>query len=204
MTSDSTLIFEGTRWQKARAVPAGSMLFEVTATGRGRKWSTNTTLGFWRTFSETPLDDGEAIAAFVQRYGDPHGMLDAGEPMHTGHWKNLSALLGVAARAWEPEDKHGVSHFSSDPQRNQLAQWHLRDEQAPLLKDAQPIFDPSGGTNVVLRASRLASFMALSAASAIERRIPMRRCQHCGHWLEMDRRDKRFCSSSCRSFHSQQ
>jgi hypothetical protein len=166
--------------------------------------STDTTLGFWRSFSEIPLDNGGAIAAFVQRYGDPHGMLDAGEPMHTGHWKNLSALLGVAARSWEPADKHGVSHFTSDLQRIHSAEWFLRDNPAPLLKDTEPMFDPRGGVRIVLRANKLASFMALSAASAVERRVPMRRCQHCGHWLEMDRRDRRFCSSSCRSFHSQQ
>ena len=77
MASDNTLIFEGTRWQTARAVRAGSTLFEITATGRGRKWSTDTTLGFWRTFSELPLNDGEAIAGFVQRYGDPWDQLDA-------------------------------------------------------------------------------------------------------------------------------
>ena len=32
----------------------------------------------------------------------------------------------------------------------------------------------------------------------------LRRCDHCRSWFEANRKDARFCSGSCRSFHSQQ
>ena len=76
MTTDNTLIFVGTRWQTARVVHvgsslvagtgpgrvirAGSTLVEIAASGHGRKWETSTTLGFWRDFTELPLDDVDA------------------------------------------------------------------------------------------------------------------------------------------------
>ena len=42
--------------------------------------------------------------------------------MHTGHWKNLKALLGTAAGAWEPAGQDGVSQVAADPQRLKLAE----------------------------------------------------------------------------------
>ena len=204
MAASNTLIFSGTRWQTARVVRAGSTLVEVAASGHGREWKTDTTLGFWRDFYDLPLADVDAITAFVRRYGDPYGALDRGEVMHTGHWNNLQALLGTAASAWEPADPDGVSQVAADPKRLKLAEWFLRDNPMPVLKEAEPALDPHGGPRVVLRAKSLAAFMCLSALSAIERRVPMRRCEHCGSWLELNRKDSRFCSGTCRSLHSQQ
>ena len=204
MAASNTLIFSGTRWQTAQVVRAGPALFEVTASGHGRKWETDTTLGFWRDFYDLPLDDVDAITAFVRRYGDPYGGLDRGEVMHTGLWKNLKALLGTAASAWEPADRDGVSQVAADPKRLKLAEAFLRDNPTPVLRDTEPALDPHGGPRTVLRAKSLATFMCLSALSAIERRVPMRRCEHCGSWLELNRKDSRFCSGTCRSLHSQQ
>ena len=140
--------------------------------------------------------------AFVRRYGDPDGALDRGEAMHTGDWKNLKALLGTAASAWEPAGADGVSRVAADPKRLKLAEWFLRDDPMPVLKDTETAFDPHGPRTVV-RAKSLAMFMCLSALSAIDRRVPMRRCEHCGSWLELTRKDSRFCSGTCRSLHSQ-
>ena len=115
MAADNTLIFEGTRWQTARAVPAGSTLFEITATGRGRKWATDTPLGFWRTFAEIPLNDGDAVAGFVQRYGDPWGELDARKPVHTARWGDLASALAAVADAWavDPRRPNGPWSLSA-------------------------------------------------------------------------------------------
>lgn len=203
MTADHRVIFSGKRWQTARCRHVGTTgLFELATTGHGREWECPSAEGFWRSFANLNLSDGSAIETFVQQRGDPYGELP--NPTHTGHWKNLQALLGTAARAWEPEDRHGVSRITTDRKRLRLAEHFLRDNPVPLLREVEPVLDPRGGPRVILRASSLASFMTLSAASAIERRIPMRRCLHCDSWLEINRRDARFCSSSCRAFHSLQ
>jgi len=207
MAADNTLIFEGTRWQTARAVPAGSTLFEITATGRGRKWATDTPLGFWRTFAEIPLNDGDAVAGFVQRYGDPWGQLDARKPVHTARWGDLASALAVVADAWAVTlDDQTALGRSEDPESYQRAVQAFRDDLWPQIRGDLRVELGSliGGAVVVPVVGTLAAFMALSAASALRRNVPMRRCEHCSHWLEMDRRDQRFCSSSCRSFNSQQ
>jgi hypothetical protein len=204
MTTSHALVFSGTRWKTARLVSAGSTVFEVAASGHGRKWQTNIALGFWRDFPSLPLANADAVVAFVKRYGDPFGYLDRGEVMHTGHWKNLQALLGTAANAWKAPGPDGVSRISADPRRRQLAEWFLRDDPMPLVKEVEPMFDPNGAPRVVLRAKSLATFMCLSALASVDRHVPMRRCAHCGSWFEVTRVDARFCSSSCRSFHSQQ
>jgi len=186
-----------------RVVRAGSTLVEVAASGHGRKWTTNIALAFWRDFTDLPLDDVDAIAGFVRRRGDPYGALDRGEVMHTGHWKNLQALLGTAVSAWEPAGRDGVSRVAADTKRLKLAEWFLSDDPAPILKDTETVLDPHSEPRVVLRAKSLATFMCLSALSAIERRVPMRRCAHCGSWLELNRKDSRFCSGTCRSLYAQ-
>jgi hypothetical protein len=202
MATPNTLIFQGIRWSVARAVPAGTGLFEIKTSGHGRKWETGTSLAFWRDFHDLPLEDGDAVAAFVRRRGYP-GSLNRGEVMHTGSWKGLKALLGTAAGAWEPAGADGVSLVAADPKRLKLADWFLRDNPTPVLNDAESVLDPGGSPRTVLRAKSLAAFMCLSALSALDRRVPMRRCEHCGSWLELNRKDSRFCSGSCRSFHSQ-
>ena len=215
-TPSNTLIFSGVRWQTARVVHvgstlvqtaggvrAGSTLVEVAATGHGRKWETNVSLGFWRDFYDLPLDDVDAIVGFIRRYGDPYGALDRDKATHTGSWGNLKALLSTAASAWEPVGVDGVSLVAADPKRLKLAEWFLRDDPMPLLKETKLALDPHGGPRVVLRPTSLAAFMCLSALSALERRVPMRRCEHCGSWLELNRKDSRFCSGTCRSLHAQ-
>lgn len=215
MAGSNTLIFSGIRWQTAQVVHvgssrvqtaggvrAGSTLVEIAASGHGRKWETDIALAFWRDFTDLPLDDVHAITDFVRRRGDPHGALDRGEVTHTGHWGNLQALLGTAARAWEPAGADGASLVTANPKRLKEAEWFLRDNPAPVMNDTETALDPHG-PRAVLRAKSLATFMCLSALSAVERRVPMRRCDHCGSWLELSRKDARFCSGTCRSLHSQ-
>jgi hypothetical protein len=145
------------------------------------------------------------VLGFIQRRGDPFGFLDAGEETHTGHWTNLQALLLTAAQAWEPAGTNGVSRIAADTKRIRLAEHFLKSDPKPFLDHVKPVLDPAGGPRIIaLRAETLAAFMVFSAASTIERRVPMRRCEHCASWLEFTRNDARFCSASCRSLHSQQ
>ena len=220
MTTSNTLIFEGTRWQTARAVHVGPTLVtdghgrertisvdstwvEIAASGRGRRWETETSLGFWRDFYELPPGNIDALVAFVRRYGDPYGALDRGDPTtQTTHWKSLQALLGTAASAWEPVDSDGVSQVAADPKRLKLAEWFLRDNPAPVLQDVESAFDPHS-PRLVVRAKTLATFMLLSALSAVARRVSMRHCDYCNSWMEINRGNARFCSGSCRSLYSQ-
>jgi hypothetical protein len=212
MAAGDTLNFQGKRWQTACAAPVSATLFEITATGHGRKWTTDTSLGFWRSFAELPLNDGEAIAGFVQRYGDPWGELDARKPVHTAQWGDLASGLAEIADAWDlkvvnkafPRLAGEVSLFSHDPKRKQRAIDAFRNDLWPRIRPNVDVGLPAEGTIVGTVVRSLAAFMVLSAGSALLRRVPMRRCQHCGHWLEMDRSDRRFCSSSCRVFFSQQ
>jgi hypothetical protein len=206
MAADNALIFQGTRWQTARAVPAGSTLFEITATGHGRKWSTNSTRGFWRSFSEIPLNDGDAIAGFVQRYGIPWGQLDAHRPVHTARWGELASGLAAVAEAWDQDlpPTTDVNIFGFDLKSHERAIQIVRNDLWPQIRGDVRVELATIDAIVVPIAGSLAAFMVLSAASALQRQVPMTRCRYCGHWLELDRLDRRFCSSSCRSFHSQQ
>jgi hypothetical protein len=180
--------------------PPSRTIFTIVASGHGRHWSATHPEGFWRDFVEINLNDASAVPQFVRRRGDPDGFLDAGAgTTNTGSWNNLAALLGTAARAYEPEGADGISRFTTDPQRIKQAEWFLRDADIGLLKAIEPVVDPSGRPRVVLRAKTLATFMALSAANAVEQRTPMRCCAHCGSWFFLGRSDAQFCSGSCRA-----
>jgi hypothetical protein len=179
--------------------PLSRTIFTIAASGHGRRWSAAQPEGFWRDFVEINLNDAGAVLRFMRRRGDPDGLLDVGAETHTGHWNNLAALLGTAARAYEPEGADGISRFTTDPQRIKLAEWFLKDADSGLLKAVEPMLDPSGRPRVVFRAKTLAAFMVLSAANAVEQRTPMRRCAHCGSWFYVGRSDAQFCSGSCRA-----
>jgi hypothetical protein len=221
MAIGDTLVFEGRRWPAAQITAATPMvlrtyphdldyrppsrtIFKLGATGRGRRWSSTHPAGFWRDFAGLEIGKAESVVAFVRRRGDPEGLLDVGAETNTASWGNLSALLCTAARAWEPENADGVSRLTADEGRLREANYFLRGADLPVAKDLEAVPDPTGGPGFAFRARTLATFMLASAASGLERRVDMRRCDHCGAWLERIRRDTRFCSSSCRSLHSQQ
>ena len=58
-------------------------------------------------FSEIPLNDGVAIADFVQRYGDPSASSMPRKPVHTARWGDLASALAAIADAW---DGHAERH----------------------------------------------------------------------------------------------
>ena len=203
------------RWQAARIVGALPMrthpradhpprtIFKIAASGGGRRWLVDQPQAFWRDFAEFDLNNADAVLGFVQRRGDPFGVLDAGGESDTGHWTNLKALLSTASQAWDPAGANGVSRIASDTKRIRLAEHFLRSNPQPYLDQVKTVLADDGPRITAMRAETLAAFMVLSAADAVERRIPMRRCDHCASWLEFTRNDARFCSASCRSLHSQ-
>ena len=219
MAIGTWLIFEGTGWPTARVVNTTPTAFKfdaqdpkrftqqtiltIAATGHGRYWMSERPQGFWRDFTEIDPADAAAVPTFVARRGDPDGLLSAKSPIHTGPWYNLRDTLGRAALAWEPEDAAGVSRITTDRARLHYADYFLENSNYPaVLRNLEPVLDPIG-TGFALRARTLAAFMMASAVSALERRIDLRRCAHCRSWLELNRKDIRFCSGSCRTFHSQ-
>jgi hypothetical protein len=220
MAIGDTLVFEGIAWPAARVVNSAPMsfrtyphdgdyrpeprtIFTLATTGRGRRWSTTRPQGFWRDFATLEFDDAEAVTAFVRRRGDPAGLLDVGAETNTGTWSNLGAVLRTAAVAWEETDAKGLSRFATDPMWLRDANNFLRYADFPIVKDLEAVRDPAGGPGFAFRARSLGTFMAVSAASALERRVAMRRCDHCRSWFEALRRDAKFCSASCRAFQSQ-
>jgi hypothetical protein len=181
--------------------PPSRPIFTLAASGHGRRWSATRPQGFWRDFTELDPADAEAVTAFVRRRGDPDGLLDASTETHTGYWYNLYSVLCTAAQAWEPEDAAGISRLTTERDRLQYANLFVRNLEY-VAKDLEPVLDPAG-PGFAFRARTLAAFMTASAASALERHIAFRRCDHCRSWFEVNRKDARFCSGSCRSFHSQ-
>jgi hypothetical protein len=148
------------------------------------------------------MDDGAQSAAFVQRYGDPAGKLDAGSgETNTSDWFGLRVELGPLALAWDPEDADGISRITRDRTRVDDAAAVLRHAAKDFAALMTVIPDPSGAPDLVLRANSLAAFLWLSAVSALKRRVAMRRCRTCGDWFELPRRDALYCSNACRVAH---
>jgi hypothetical protein len=221
MLKDHAILYDGTSWPTAEVVarhplvtkfapPAGhevrpGFIFTLTATGKGKEWSTTRPLAFWRDFTAVAHHDSEAVVpmlAFVRRWGDPRGKINGKDgAAESWDWLVLTASLLHIAQAWDAPDADGVSYYGNDLARLREAHAHWRNFLFPnfIQGDVEFEVDPAGGTDLVVRAKTLAAFMGLSASSAMARAVPMRRCQYCTGWFELGRRDARFCSASCRA-----
>jgi hypothetical protein len=215
-----TLIFSWPRFEAARAVdtcevppflpdvpggPGPTRCLILAASGNGRTWSTRTPQAFWRSFAGIKLGDEDEVLSFVRRYGDVFGDLSNRQTCSTSAWLWLHDALGFVAQAWDKADVDGLSHLSNDPKRLD-ARLHLfgaRDQLQRRDAGFEPAAEP-GSATIRLRPKTLGAFMVASAANALDRGVPMRRCGHCGYWFEARRVDMRMCSSSCRAAHSVQ
>jgi hypothetical protein len=209
--------FEGRAWPLAQVAgsrpltvtfvgPAGMLpptprlMFDLTAGSKSRPWSTTFTQGLWRTFAETmDSGDGAQVAKFVQRYGDPVGKLDTEGAVCTDAWLPVVAALSPIARAWGAEDIEGVSRINRMRVDDAAAilRWAVKD----FAPELTVIADPNGAADLALEARSLASFMWLSAVSALKRRTPLRRCRTCTAWYELARKDQLYCSNACKIAH---
>jgi hypothetical protein len=213
--TDSAVIFEGRRWPAARVVlfkGLGSYsdnrtLF--TATGKGQRWSADRPLAFWRNFSEYNPPNEKLLLWFLNRHGDPTGQLDrraaTGERIagDTSSWGLLIQRLRLVAAAWDEADELGISSLSDDKHRLVIADRALRlqlpadpDGDRAISQEVEVLYTNRGLT---LRPRTLRAFMTVSAASARERGINMRRCMNCLAWFELRRIDAFYCSASCQA-----
>ena len=110
---------------------------EISATGRGREWSTDRALGAWRTFSEMDHEDDEAVAGFIQRHGDIDSALTASTPIRTRYWPTLKAHLREIGRAWDPADgrTRQSGRLSDDAELVQSAKAHVKRIEKPFMEN---------------------------------------------------------------------
>jgi hypothetical protein len=184
------------------------MNFEFVTTGRGKAWSTNVPQALWATFADLPLEglDPDPMVAFLRRWGDPYGRLDAdGGHIDTDDWIALVSDLRHLTMAWTARpDRNGIIRCSDTKGIKQATHWWREVLYPRVARDLELTPDPDGSAGLVLRANNLGAYMAASAASALERRVPLRQCAHCQTWFELLRPDARFCSPSCRALSHKQ
>jgi hypothetical protein len=187
----SPLYFEGTRWPTARvAIPADQddhrtfPRIGIKISGKGRRFRETEGRGYWRSFPEIQTAD-EAVR-WVQRYGDPYGELSANRPIaFTDAWHLQMDQLRDLAVAWDPPGADGVSRFS-----DKAGPIQIKVEGVPLL------FDSTVG-EFAPQCEHSAFYMLISAIDCVRRKVPMRRCEVCGHWFELRRSTGRVCSNAC-------
>ena len=175
------------------------LLAAPSGVSKGRVWQADAASAIWRDFAALDLSDADSVVSFVRRRGDPEGLLNRpGASADSGRWRTpLHDGLGYFAACWTDADERGVSRCSRDS-RDATAWWRLLLFPA-IAPQIEVIPAADGGTGLAMRARTLGAFMALSAASALERRIQMRRCRYCESWFELRRKDMQFCSATCRA-----
>jgi len=201
---------QGHRWPAAHAespprplVVGGtaSRFVVITVSGEGRAWSPEPVDATWRDLAELDLADPIACQAFARRRGDPSGVLSPTSPIVTHQWSALATGLQRAATAWSRPDDDGVSSVILD----RAARAALAAQLFEQITLAAPWIGLDGDFGWSLNTDRFDNFLICSAAQALERALPMRRCTVCGSWFEIRRpnRSPRFCSASCRALHHQ-
>ena len=221
MTNEPALVFFGIAWPAAKARRAliggdfdqetkrhlqlSLLPYVSVGSGNGRPWHTATPQGFWRDFGTLNLADEDAVTAFVQRRGDPLGVMIVRVPSSSdvAQWQMpLHFGLGLLARCWtEAGERDGVSQCIGAGR--DVATFWRRTLQPAIVGDVEMIAADEG-VRFIPRARTLGAFMVLSAISALERAVPMRRCQHCGSWFEVRHARMRVCSATCRVAMSKQ
>jgi hypothetical protein len=168
----------------------------IEANGKGRPWVTTRLLGFWRNFAALNHQDETEIVAFVQRYGDPTGQLPS-SPSDTLRWARIQSPLVLLASAWDPEDADGISHRTADEERLKRIRAQFKNPDTGPVGAIDSRFDDNG----ILRfePANLAIYMTMTAMLMFQMRMPMRRCDQCGHWHGITDARSRFCSGACRN-----
>lgn len=213
MATRDTLIFSGRRWPGVRALRGNNIgrfyQFAFRVSGDGQRWDTDRPMHFWRNFPAIDLTRTDGVLRFIARHGDPfgdrnHQPIGTNAPWWHGavSWHGvLRTALGDIAQAWEPLDPNGISFFSDDRDRLQVAVRALHKLAPPDEGGLPDIELIAQGRDLVKRATTLQAFMIASAASALRHGITMKRCAyaHCGDWFELRRADAIYCSGSCQA-----
>jgi hypothetical protein len=204
--------------QSARKVPLVDTLI-IETSGRGRPYEVNFAEGWWRDFAELALDDERRVLSFLQRRGDPFGVLaPGGQQISTHPWQPLKAVLAQAAVAWEEQpDAGGVSSFRLEKLR---AAEHMFDMApgspstgwstlkgvvdmaatgSPWTGWASELGVHYSGVTPCLHAKTLRAYLCGAAAASVRAGLPMRRCDYCSSWFTVHYATARQCSASCRA-----
>jgi hypothetical protein len=157
--------------------------------------------GWWRDFAETPFHDEARVVSFIQRRGDPFGILSPERPISTAHhderhgwnWENLRTALATAALAWAgPDDVMKSSFIGTDSPAD-----FLQMRAAEAFEDELGVVHK--GLEAVVSAQSLRSYMLEAAASSLRLKRPMQRCAFCMSWFNLAHAGAEFCSPSCRA-----
>ena len=140
------------------------------------------------------MNDDAEIISFVGRYGEPGGKLAPGVRVLTTDWTVHQKMFGAIARYYGRRPMKMASAASSMTSAGdyQRREHHLR----LTFKPVEVKVDRALG--LVLHFNRLIDFMIASAVSQLLRRAPMRQCDRCHHWYEIQKTTSRTCSAACR------
>lgn len=201
------LEFQGRRWPAARvaghstALVAGeppSLVIEVS--GSGRAYAVLHAEGWWRDLAELRPHDESRVLSFLQRRGDPLGLLAPGHRIDTKDWKGLIWTFRQAAMAWGPRQALEVSTYGGgevQPVEGERA--FLKSLQTNYPGWAADLGVTFQGLEPVVKADSLQAYMIAAAMAGLRRKLPMRPCNYCSSWFYVTHAAARFCTSSCRA-----
>jgi hypothetical protein len=213
-------MFSGLRWPGVRGEPVQLSLTaadgaplpprefaKLTARGSGARWKPGPVDGSWRDLADIELGEFQLCEWFARRRGDPAECLQIRRPsetsgtVYTSQWLGLVTAMQQAARMWEKRNDFGVSHPIA-ARKTEALSFLSHPVAVEALAHVRLVF--ANGA-LAYTTEKLASFLVLEAALAIERALPMRICLYCHSWFEIRRpgRSPQFCSASCRSAYRQ-
>ena len=187
----------------------------IETTGKGRPYSVAHVEGWWRDFAELSLDDERRVLSFLQRRGDPFGVLAPdGTQISTHDWRDLKRVLERAATAWDPQpDETGVSHFR--PEKRSRAERMFAMVTGRYADGRAADGRPDGPRTGWAEELGVAYHGGITPISPRQnaRRLPVRRCRRFGarrawicaaatiaaRWFTLHYANARQCSASCRA-----
>lgn len=203
----SELKWAGRAWPAAEIVGGTSEGFVFETTGKGRPVDLIGPSAWWRNFSEINLDDPAAVVGFVRRRGDPFGQLSPTTQGDTSGWAYVSSLLKLAASCWTRAAPSRCTVWDNGYVMEALLASPLFVESVAFAPHVRKVGKDSRsgpstarrGLTISIRPENLAGYMMASAILHLESHAEMAVCEQCGDWFELDRRDAKFCSASCRA-----
>ena len=180
------LLFSGIRWPAAqgsspanRSSTATSIPAEEGALGRhahhrdqrpGRPYEVNFAEGWWRDLAELPLDDEKRVLSFLQRRGDPFGVLaPGGKQISTYDWRDLKSGARTGGGGMGSATGRGPACRTS-ARRSAAAQsacsiWRLGPKPRP--DGPMNLGVTIRGITPIHRAKTLAAYMCAAAAASV-------------------------------------
>jgi hypothetical protein len=152
----------------------------------------------WRSYGELFAGPagGEAarIRRFTRTYGPVSYIVAVDDAPFGRHARELAQDYRNIGAMWDASDNERPSLWRTavSPDIEAAAMRSVHYLHAWLGGDRPP---PIGS---------LPRFMMQQALRCFTDRAPMRRCDGCGYWMELTRRDRRHCTPRCRKAHARQ